>query len=158
MRKVSASVAEILWNRIFSDHVNVPADVVIMDEGHYFNDPERGYVWEQSTIGLDPRSQLVILSATIGDAERFCQWVYLTRRIEMSLVQSPERRVPLYHQFRESYLIEVAKELFKEGEVPAIVFGFGREQCFERARILKSCPRRGQREMNCGEKLAQPDR
>ena len=138
---VQVVVAEILWNRIFSDRVNAPANVVIMDEGHYFNDFERGYVWEQSIIGLDPRSQLVILSATIGDPDRFCQWVYLTRRIEMSLVQSLERRVPLYHQYRESYLIEVAKELFAAGEVPAIVFTFGREQCFERARILKSCPR-----------------
>ena len=138
---VQVVVAEILWNRIFSDRVNAPANVVIMDEGHYFNDFERGYVWEQSIIGLDPRSQLVILSATIGDPDRFCQWVYLTRRIEMSLVQSLDRRVPLYHQYRESYLIEVAKELFFAGEVPAIVFTFGREQCFERARILKSCPR-----------------
>src|SRR5262245_6148368 len=138
---VQVVVAEILWNRIFADRVNAPADVVIMDEGHYFNDLERGHVWEQSIIGLDPRRQLVILSATIGDPDRFCQWVYLTRRIEMSLVQSLERRVPLYHQYRENYLIEVAKELFQGGDVPAIVFTFGREQCFERARILKSCPR-----------------
>ena len=41
-----------------------------MDEGHYFNDPERGYVWEQSIIGLDPRTQLVILSATVGHPEQ----------------------------------------------------------------------------------------
>ena len=43
-----------------------------MDEGHYFNDYERGYVWEQSIIGLHPDSQLVILSATIGYARQFC--------------------------------------------------------------------------------------
>jgi superfamily II RNA helicase len=134
-------VAEILWNRVYGDRATRPADVVIMDEGHYFNDPERGYVWEQSIIGLDPRSQLVILSATIGDPEQFCAWVYSVRRVEMGLVAGTERKVPLYHEYRENYLIEVVRSLHENGETPAIVFGFGREQCFERARLLKSCPR-----------------
>ncbi len=72
---IQVEVAEILWNRIVADKNVSPADIVVMDEGHYFNDPERGYVWEQSIIGLDPRTQLVILSATVGHPEKFCQWV-----------------------------------------------------------------------------------
>jgi len=91
---VQVVVAEILWNRIFGDRNQRPADVAILDEGHYFNDPERGYVWEQSIIGLDPRTQLVVLSATVGNPEQFCEWVYLCRRMPMELVQSTERRVP----------------------------------------------------------------
>jgi hypothetical protein len=138
---VQVVVAEILWNRIFGDRVKKPADVVIMDEGHYFNDPERGYVWEQSIIGLDPRTQLVILSATIGDAVPFTTWVYQCRREPLELVQSNERKVPLYHEYREAYLLEVAKELTAAGDTPAIVFSFSRDACFERARLLKSMPR-----------------
>lgn len=134
-------VTEILWNRIFTSHDRRPADIVILDEGHYFNDPERGYVWEESIIGLDATTQLVILSATIGNPEQFCQWAYTTRGTPMALVQSAERRVPLHHQYRESYLVEVARDLFQSGDTPAIVFVFGREMCFERARLLKSCPR-----------------
>jgi len=138
---VQVIVAEILWNRIFGDRVHKPADVVIMDEGHYFNDPERGYVWEQSIIGLDPRTQLVILSATIGDAQQFANWVYECRREPLEIVQSNERKVPLYHEFRESYLVEIARELVAGGDTPAIVFCFSRDACFERARLLKSLPR-----------------
>jgi hypothetical protein len=138
---VQVVVAEILWNRIFGDRVHAPADVVVMDEGHYFNDFERGYVWEQSIVGLDPRSQLVILSATVGHADRFCHWVELVRRIPMRLVESRDRKVPLYHEYREEYLIEVVRDLAAKGDVPAIVFVFGREQCFEYARLLKSCRR-----------------
>src|SRR4029079_10135911 len=107
--------AEILWNRIFGDRQVMPADVVVMDEGHYFNDPERGYVWEQSIIGLDPRAQLVILSGDVRDPPQFCQWVYLCRRSEMQLVQSFDRRVPLLHEFREASLVEVARELAHAG-------------------------------------------
>lgn len=134
-------VAEILWNRIFGDRQHAPADVVVMDEGHYFNDFERGYVWEQSIIGLDPRTQLIILSATVGYPDRFCHWVELTRRMPMSLIESRDRKVPLYHEYREAYLIEVVRDLAAAGDVPAIVFVFGRKQCFEVARLLKSCRR-----------------
>ena len=138
---VQVMVAEILWNRIYGDRIGRPADVVVMDEGHYFNEPERGYVWEQSIIGLDPRTQLVILSATIGNAPELCQWIYLCRRVDMELVESDERRVPLYHRFEEEYLVDLVKKLHHAGETPAIIFVFGREMCFEKARLLKGLSR-----------------
>ena len=138
---IQVEVAEILWNRVVSEKNVCPAEVVVMDEGHYFNDPERGYVWEQAIIGLDPRTQLVILSATVGRPDRFCQWATLTRRVPLELVDSRDRKVPLVHEFREEPLIDTVRELAHRGDVPAIVFVFGREQCFEVARLLKSCRR-----------------
>ncbi len=138
---IQVEVAEILWNRIVADKHVSPAELVVMDEGHYFNDPEHGYVWEQSIIGLDPRTQLVILSATVGRPDRFTHWVELTRRVPMALVESRERKVPLVHEFREDMMIETVRELAYKGDVPAIIFVFGREQCFEVARLLKSCRR-----------------
>jgi hypothetical protein len=138
---IQVLVAEILWNRIYGDQATKPADIIIMDEGHYFNEPERGYVWEQSVIGLHPDSQLVILSATVGSPQQFCQWAYSVRKKTMALVQSTERKVPLFHEYREAYLVETIKELFAKQEVPALVFSFGRKLCFERARLLKSCPK-----------------
>lgn len=138
---IQVEVAEILWNRIVGEKNVCPADLVIMDEGHYLNDLERGYVWEQSIIGLDPRAQLVVLSATVGHPDRFCHWVELTRKVKMGLIDSRERRVPLVHEFREELLIDVVKDLAFRGDVPAIIFCFGRELCFEVARLLKSCRR-----------------
>jgi hypothetical protein len=138
---IQVEVAEILWNRVYGDKSVYPADVVIMDEGHYFNDPERGYVWEQTIIGLDPRVQLVVLSATVGRPDKFCHWVELTRRVPMALVESRDRKVPLIHEYKEEPLIDVVRDLAHSGDVPAIVFVFGRELCFEVARLLKSCRR-----------------
>ncbi len=138
---IQVEVAEILWNRIVADKHVSPAEIVVMDEGHYFNDPERGYVWEQSIIGLDPRVQLVILSATVGHPDKFCHWHEIVRRIPMALVDSRDRKVPLVHEFREEMLIDTVRELAHGGDVPAIIFVFGREQCFEVARLVKSCRR-----------------
>ncbi len=138
---IQVEVAEILWNRIVAEKHVAPAEIVVMDEGHYFNDPERGYVWEQSIIGLDPRTQLVVLSATVGRPEQFTHWVELTRRLPMELVDSRDRKVPLVHEFREEMMIDTVRELAHSGDVPAIIFVFGREQCFEVARLIKSCRR-----------------
>ena len=138
---IQVVVAEILWNRIFGARQVMPADIVIMDEGHYFNDYSRGYVWEQSIIGLHPLTQLVILSATVGNPQQFCQWAYVTRRVPMHLVLSNIRRVPLFHEYEETYLLDKVKELFNAGEYPVIIFNFSRQQCFEYARLLKSCRR-----------------
>lgn len=138
---IQVEVAEILWNRIYGSRETMPAATIVMDEGHYFNEPERGHIWEQSIIGLDPRTQLVILSATVGTPQQFCQWVSVCRQVPMGLVTSTHRMVPLSHEYRESYMIDVVRELHKAGDTPVIVFSFSRDQCFERARLLQSCPR-----------------
>jgi hypothetical protein len=138
---IQVEVAEILWNRIYSNRGVAPADVVVLDEGHYFNEYQRGYVWEQTIIGLHGQSQLVILSATIGHADQFCHWVELTRRAPFKLVESRDRTVPLHHEYREEYLIETVRDLANRGDTPAIIFTFGRERCFDNARLLKSCSR-----------------
>ena len=79
--------------------------------------------------------------ATVGHAEKFCHWVELTRRLPLALVESRERRVPLFHEYREDYLIEVVRELAANKDTPALIFVFGRERCFDTARLFKSCRR-----------------
>ncbi|MEL6184989.1 MAG: DEAD/DEAH box helicase, partial [Myxococcota bacterium] len=138
---IQVLVAEILWNRIYGSRDRNPADVVVMDEGHYFNDLERGYVWEQSIIGLAKQSQLVMLSATVGEPQSFCQWARVVRGVPLELVRSSERKVPLHHEWREDYLVETVKRLYAQEEYPALIFSFGRALSYERARLLKSCPR-----------------
>nr|MBP9089286.1 hypothetical protein [Kofleriaceae bacterium] len=91
--------------------------------------------------GLDPRTQLVILSATVGRADRFCHWVELTRRVPLHLIESRERKIPLVHEFREESIIDTVRDIAFKGDVPAIIFVFGRQQCFEIARLIKSCRR-----------------
>src|SRR3954465_10406824 len=59
----------------------------------------------------------------------------------MALVESRDRKVPLVHEFREELIVDTVKDLFHSNEVPAIIFVFGREQCFEVARLMKSCRR-----------------
>src|SRR4029078_390464 len=45
---IQVEVAEILWNRIVADKHVAPAEIVVMDVGHYFNDSEHRYVAQQA--------------------------------------------------------------------------------------------------------------
>ena len=48
---------------------------VIFDEIHMINDPDRGKVWEQAIMMLPPSVQIIGLSATLDNPERFAKWI-----------------------------------------------------------------------------------
>ena len=48
---------------------------VIFDEIHMINDPDRGKVWEQTIMMLPPSVQIIGLSATLDNPERFAKWI-----------------------------------------------------------------------------------
>jgi len=106
---------EILLNKLYqiksqaktsvSFDMDIQSDLgcVVFDEIHMINDAARGHVWEQSILLLPRHIQIVGLSATLDDPEKFAYWlemrgqkinesgkdVYLTRKLI--------RAVPLIH-------------------------------------------------------------
>lgn len=68
---------------------------VIFDEVHYIDDPERGTVWEQSMILLPNHVQFVMLSATIGEKEKFAGWIERIKEKKVVICSTEERVVPL---------------------------------------------------------------
>ena len=67
---------EILRNMLFKGNEFLDSvQMVIFDEVHYLNDPDRGHVWEESIVMLPPRINLIMLSATISGSDRLAQWI-----------------------------------------------------------------------------------
>ena len=67
---------EIYRNQLFDalrGGQEVNADLVVLDEAHYLADEDRGHVWEEAIILTPPRIRLLLLSATIGNADRLCR-------------------------------------------------------------------------------------
>ncbi len=71
---------------------------VVFDECHYINDADRGKVWEETMILLDPSVQQVLLSATIDKPELFARWLGDLKKVPMHLISTTYRIVPLRHQ------------------------------------------------------------
>ncbi len=142
--RVLVVVAEILFNRLLHRETFDFDDVaaVVMDEFHSFNDRERGIVWEFS-LGLLPRHvRLLLLSATVGNAKQFVQWLRIAHRREVELVESDERRVPLTFQWIDDRLLSEQIELMARGPedarfTPSLIFCFNRDQCWNVAEQLK---------------------
>jgi superfamily II DNA/RNA helicase len=69
---------------------------VVSDEVHYINDPERGSVWEETLMHLPRDVQMVALSATLKEPEKFVDWISSTRHRPGEIVTRTDRHVPLY--------------------------------------------------------------
>jgi superfamily II DNA/RNA helicase len=113
-----------------------------MDEFHSFNDPERGIVWELTLGLLPPHVRTLLLSATVGNAAEFVQWMRIAHRREVELVEGGDRRVPLTFQWVPDRLLNEQIEAMAEGDeasrlTPALVFCFNREECWNVAEQLK---------------------
>lgn len=76
---------------------------VIFDEIHFINDEHRGHVWEQSIMMLPSHIQMVGLSATLDNPEKFALWLETKGEIstpsekEVYLTRKQVRAVPLIH-------------------------------------------------------------
>ena len=72
---------EVYRNMVLSDRFNKNNPIlddlktVIFDELHYLGDADRGGIWEQSIILSDPNTQLLSLSATIGNNIKVANWM-----------------------------------------------------------------------------------
>src|SRR5437763_4088089 len=105
--RILVVVAEILLNRLLHpaafDFANVSA--VVMDEFHSFADLERGIVWELSLALLPPHSRLLLLSATVGNAREFLNWLERSHGRTLELVEGKERKIPLTYRWVPDQLL-----------------------------------------------------
>jgi hypothetical protein len=113
-----------------------------MDEFHYFNDPERGIVWELALTLLPPHVRVMLLSATVGNTIEFVEWLAKEHQRKLRRVQTNERRVPLeFIWVGDKLLTEHLPEMVAADDAtnraPALVFCFNREECWEVAERLK---------------------
>jgi superfamily II RNA helicase len=118
-----------------------PINAVIFDELHYLGDADRGGTWEQSIILAPKDTQMLSLSATVGNDEQINNWMSKTRSTKQILISVPpeERHVPL-EEFRvksfnlksplsfEVTNFKLMKELKVNDKLPVIFFVFSKRK------------------------------
>ena len=89
---------------------------VIQDEVHMINDADRGHVWENTILMLPRHIQMVMLSATLDNPNRFAEWIEMrgsstssSDNKEVYLATSNHRPVPLTHY----YFITTTNSIYK---------------------------------------------
>ena len=134
--------AEVLANIALRDGGSASgADVgqvlIVMDEFHFYADPDRGWAWQVPLLEL-PRAQFVLMSATLGDMTRFeTDLTWRTGR-PTAVIHSAERPVPLVFSFVIEPLHETLKELLSTNQAPVYVVHFTQAAALEQAQALMS--------------------
>jgi superfamily II DNA/RNA helicase len=141
---VKVVVAEVLLNRLLHpeafDFAGVGA--VVMDEFHNFNESQRGIVWELALSLLPKHVRVMLLSATVGAAHEFVNWMARSLDRHVTLVEGTERRVPLHFEWIGDELLPDFMERVAQGtdaqrRTPALVFCFDRSVVWDTAEVLK---------------------
>jgi len=129
--------AEVLANIALRDGAAADVGQVVMDEFHFYADPERGWAWQVPLLEL-PHAQFLLMSATLGDVSRF--EADLTRRTgrPTAVIASTERPVPLVFSYSIEPLHETLGELLSTGQAPVYVVHFTQAAALEQAQALMS--------------------
>ena len=129
--------AEILANVALRQGADAAVDQVVMDEFHYYGDPERGWAWQVPLLLL-PRAQFILMSATLGDVTAIAEDLERRTGRPVAPVTGVERPVPLHFSYARTPIHETVEELLQTGQSPVYVVHFSQAAAMERAQALSS--------------------
>ncbi|MBV8539593.1 MAG: DUF3516 domain-containing protein [Pseudonocardiales bacterium] len=134
---IICATAEVLANMALRAGPDTDVGLVVMDEFHFYADPDRGWAWQVPLLEL-PRAQFLLMSATLGEVTRFER--DLTRRTgrPTSVVRSAQRPVPLHFRYVTTPLHETLEELLATKAAPVYVVHFTQASAAEQAQALTS--------------------
>jgi superfamily II RNA helicase len=133
---ILVGTAEILANLALRS-ARPPAELVVMDEFHYYGDRERGIAWQVPLISLR-EATFLLMSATLGDTGPIEKRLHAFTGREVVSVRGAVRPVPLSFEYRESALHETIADLVRENRAPIYLVNFTQRAAAEEAQNLMS--------------------
>ena len=134
---VICCTAEILSNWALRYGADAPVQQVIMDEFHYYADPQRGVAWQLPLLELSNASFL-LMSATLGPTRFFEEDLEARTGRPTVVVKSVDRPVPLSFEYRRTTLHDSILELLDLGRAPVYVVHFTQREAAEQAQNFMS--------------------
>lgn len=134
---VICCTAEILANQALRQGEDLDVDCVVMDEFHYYADPQRGWAWQVPLLEL-PQAQMVLMSATLGDVSFFVRDLESRTGRRVAVVDDAVRPVPLELDYSVEPIGELLQRLVGQDKAPVYVVHFSQKQAVERATALLS--------------------
>ncbi|QKS15400.1 DUF3516 domain-containing protein [Curtobacterium sp. Csp2] len=129
--------AEILANLALRQGPDAEVDVVVMDEFHFYGDPDRGWAWQVPLLVLE-RAQFLLMSATLGDVTTIADDLSRRTGRPTARVTGVSRPVPLSYEYVMTPVQETVERLLEEGKAPVYIVHFSQAAALERAQALMS--------------------
>ena len=129
--------AEILANLALREGADARVDQVVMDEFHFYSDPDRGWAWQVPLLTL-PRAQFILMSATLGDVDWLAEDLERRNARQTAVVTGVDRPVPLHFSYATTPVHETVEELLATNQAPVYIVHFSQAAALERAQALTS--------------------
>ncbi|AIG64021.1 DEAD/DEAH box helicase [Corynebacterium atypicum] len=135
---IICATAEIVANIALRDGASADVDQLVMDEFHYYSDPERGWAWQVPLLEL-AHTQFLLMSGTLGDTTALREDLSRRTGRATSLVGADAPRpVPLEFSYALDPVHETIEKLLDKGRAPIYVVHFSQREATERAQALTS--------------------
>src|SRR6202453_1596045 len=135
--QIICCTAEILANLALRDGAAADVGQVVMDEFHFYADPERGWAWQVPLIELRG-AQFLLMSATLGDVTRFKKDLERRTGRPTAAITSAERPVPLVYSYVTTPMHETLEDLLTGKQAPVYIVHFTQAAAIEQAQALMS--------------------
>ncbi|MBF6495590.1 DEAD/DEAH box helicase [Nocardia cyriacigeorgica] len=134
---IICATAEILANLALREGAEADIGQVVMDEFHFYADPDRGWAWQVPLLEL-PHAQFLLMSATLGEVDFFATDLRRRTGRSTAVVAGTERPVPLTFSYARTPITETLEELVTTHQAPVYVVHFTQAAALERAQALTS--------------------
>jgi superfamily II RNA helicase len=134
---VVCATAEIVANMALRSGDRADIGQVVMDEFHFYGDPDRGWAWQVPLLEL-LRAQFVLMSATLGQTASVEEGLLRRTGRSVAVVRSATRPVPLRFEYRSTPLNETIESLLLVDQAPLYVVHFTQAQAVAEAQALTS--------------------
>nr|WP_319944440.1 DUF3516 domain-containing protein [Nocardia macrotermitis] len=134
---IICATAEILANLALREGANADVGQVVMDEFHFYADPDRGWAWQVPLLEL-PGAQFLLMSATLGEVDFFAEDLRRRTGRSTAIVSGTERPVPLMFSYVRTPITETLEDLVTTSQAPVYVVHFTQAAALERAQALTS--------------------
>ncbi len=134
---VICCTAEILANQSLREGDATDVGCVVMDEFHFYSDPDRGWAWQVPLITL-PRTQFLLMSATLGDMSDIASALEARTGRAVDIVANAPRPVPLAYEYSLTPLEGTVELAIRKGASPLYLVHFSQDAAIATAQALAS--------------------
>ena len=134
---VICCTAEILANQALREGEDTNVAWAVMDEFHYYGDPDRGWAWQVPLLALRG-TKFLLMSATLGDVTSIADSLQERTGTDVDLVLDAPRPVPLSYEFVETPLEATVELALRDGKAPIYIVHFAQDAALKSAQALAS--------------------
>ena len=134
---VICATTEVLANLALREGADAEVGTIVLDEFHFYGDPDRGWAWQVPLLHL-PQACFLLMSATLGDVTVLAEDLSRRNGRPTAVVADAHRPVPLKFEYHRTQLHHTVEELLERDAAPLYIVSFTQADATTQANAVAS--------------------